>query len=148
MGNMVYLLYSVDGVMVVDASEPVLQHVFAPSSPECSMMDAPWGPECRTCSPRLESENSMDNWMTKKAAVWLSEVFGINSGCSWIFWLIEMKVNSGIYIYMCVYIYIIYIYIFKNVTSNIASCHSVTWRLLTCHLQDDTIFCDMDILGA
>ena len=27
MGNMVYLLYSVDGVMVVDVSEPVLRHV-------------------------------------------------------------------------------------------------------------------------
>ena len=53
-GNMLYS-YSVDGVMVVDASEPnFAARLFAPSSPECSTLDAPWRPECRTCWPRLE----------------------------------------------------------------------------------------------
>ena len=54
----------------------------APFSPECSMMDAPWRLECRTCWPRLESENAMHNRITKKAPAWLSDVFGVNGGFS------------------------------------------------------------------
>ena len=41
------------------------------------MVDAPGRPECRTCWQRLGGENAMDNWITKKAPAWLSEVFGV-----------------------------------------------------------------------
>ena len=60
-------LYSVDGVIVVGPSKPNFAAcLFAPSSPECSMVDAPRRPECRTCWPRLGGENAMGKWRTKK----------------------------------------------------------------------------------
>ena len=40
--------------------------LFAPSSPECSMLDAPRRPECRTCWQRPNSENAMGKWIAKK----------------------------------------------------------------------------------
>ena len=71
--------------------------------------------------------------ITKKAAVRRKQ---------WIFivffgWQLRLKVKSGLFF--------LYTHIFKNVTSNMASCHSVTWRLLTFH-REDVFFCGMDIL--
>ena len=62
--------------------------------------------------------------ITKKAAVRRKQ---------WIFivffgWQLRLKVKSGLFF--------LYTHIFKNVTSNMASCHSVTWRLLTFHRED------------
>ena len=63
-GNMVYF-HSANGVMVVGCSRcrlaSFVARLFAPSSPECSMVDAPWRPECRTCWQRLGGENAMGN---------------------------------------------------------------------------------------
>ena len=40
-----------DGSRCFQAS--FVARLFAPSSPECSILDAPWRPECRTCCQRL-----------------------------------------------------------------------------------------------